>query len=97
MTYDYNIKQDEKIIRGSFILKGSNVVKDDTTLRIEFLLTNQLIKKGNDNSGWLTLYQDPNDNRLWELSFPDSGYFGGGPPMLTNISEDEAKQKYKQI
>jgi len=39
---------------------------------------------------WETLYRDPNDGRHWE---PHSDWHG--PPCLTNITFDAAKEKYK--
>ncbi len=40
------------------------------------------------------LYRDPADNRLWELSYPNSALHGGGPPMLRNCTLLEFKLKY---
>ena len=42
----------------------------------------------------IALYRDPNDNRLWELIYPQSEMHGGGPPELRNLTFNEARQKY---
>jgi len=44
-----------------------------------------------DESGWLKLYQDPEDKRYWQLSFEHGEMQGGGPPSLILLSELEAK------
>ena len=33
--------------------------------------------------------------RYWERTYPHSDWHGGGPPCLTNITFDAAKEKYK--
>jgi hypothetical protein len=47
-----------------------------------------------DESGWLTLYLDPEDGRFWEESFESSEMHGGGPPTLRIISANDAKLKF---
>lgn len=79
------IKPEEKILVGGVYLKDGKVHPDDVSLRIFELINNQLIKIKTDSSGWNIIYQDPNDNRYWELSYPNSGQHGGGAPILKNI------------
>ena len=50
-----------------------------------------LIKLGHDESGWITLFRDPDDDRLWELDYPHGGWHGGGPPRLRVVSPEEAR------
>jgi hypothetical protein len=38
---------------------------------------------------------DENDGRYWERTYPHGDWHGGGPPCLTNITFDAAKEKYK--
>jgi hypothetical protein len=56
-----------------------------------------LRRLGSDPSGWDTLYRDPNDGRLWELTFPDSDSEGGGPPRLACLDVDAAREKYGAV
>jgi len=55
-----------------------------------------LAKVAITESGWETLYRDPRDLRLWELTYPQSEMHRGGPPMLRCLclSLEEAKAKY---
>lgn len=85
----------ETNITGHNILVQGKVVGDDATQRIFDLINGYLIKLGHDQSGWDTLYQDPNDGRLWELIYPQSELHGGGAPTFVIISQDEAALKYK--
>jgi hypothetical protein len=79
---------------GQFVVKGKQVLSDETSLRIEWLIKHVLRKLAVDSSGWETLYVDPNDGRLWEHTYPQSQMQGGGPPALLCIAEDRAKDKY---
>ncbi|MDT7526243.1 Imm27 family immunity protein [Pseudidiomarina sp. GXY010] len=46
------------------------------------------------DDGWTNLFKDPNDNRLWELTYSSSDSHGGGAPVLSLVSLDEARSKY---
>jgi hypothetical protein len=89
------IEPDETNITGHNVLVQGKVVGDETSQRVFDLVNGYLIKLGHDQSGWDTLYQDPNDDRLWELIYPQSELQGGGPPNLVIISQDAAALKYK--
>lgn len=71
------------------------MVADDTCDRIEKLTSIYLLKISQDESGWERLYQDTEDKRYWELTYPHSEMHCGGPLRLTNISNTEAHRKYK--
>ena len=43
------------------------------------------------------MYYDPASETHWELSYPNSGFEGGGPPMLTPLSDDEVVQRYPKV
>ena len=88
------IKQDEIELVGKWIQTESSLEKDETCLRIERLISDYLIKTANGNSGWEKLYQDPEDNRYWELTYPESEMHGGGAPTLRNLSDIEVIKKY---
>ena len=70
------------------------VVADRTSKRIEFLVQEYLQKLAINPDLWETLYQDPNDERLWVLYYPQSEMHGGGPPALKHISKNEAQTKF---
>ena len=50
----------------------------------------KLVKLASRAGGWISLYRDPEDNRLWELSYPQSEMHGGGPPLLRVVSRIDA-------
>ena len=62
--------------------------------RIETLIKDYLVKITTDETGWDVLYQDPEDNRYWELTYPESELHGGGAPVLRHLSVVEAHDKY---
>ena len=85
---------EEVDLRGNWIVqKDRSVVGDTTEQRIEWL-TQKLERIASDSSGWETLYRDPRDGRLWELTYPQSEMHGGGPRRLHVVSRDEAAGKY---
>jgi hypothetical protein len=90
-----NIKPNETSIIGHNIFAQGKIIGDGASQRIFDLVANYLIKLGHDQSGWDTLYKDPNDSRFWELIYPESELQGGGPPSLVLISKDAAALKYK--
>ncbi|PSQ68200.1 MAG: hypothetical protein BRD29_04400 [Bacteroidetes bacterium QH_2_67_10] len=57
-------------------------------------LSEKLPRVGIADGGWSSLHFDPDDGRLWELTFPESHLHGGGPPVLHVISQEEAREKY---
>lgn len=85
---------DETRLRGSWRLVGDKVCADEISERIDELVTTHLKRLGTDETGWDTLYQDPNDSRLWELIYPQSESHGGGPAELRVIDPAEARLKY---
>ena len=86
--------KDETELRGTWLAKDGKVIADAACVRIEWLTRNRLEKVGSDPTGWELLYRDPRDGRFWELTYPRSGWHGGGPPMLAVISEATAQSKY---
>lgn len=67
---------------------------DEVTLRIHALISSYLVKLATDRTGWEVLYRDPEDGRLWELSYPQGNLNGGGSPMLKVISIQDAQIRY---
>jgi hypothetical protein len=85
--------QDTDLV-GQWLMKKEALVADPTCARIEWLVANHLVLLGADASGWNELYRDPEDERLWELTWPQSEMQGGGPPRLTCLANDVALRKY---
>jgi Immunity protein 27 len=86
---------EEVDLRGDWLVKKDrSVVGDATEQRIEWLTVQKLERIANDLSGWDTLYRDPRDGRMWELTYPRSEMHGGGPRRLHVLSRDEAAAKY---
>ncbi len=65
--------------------------------RVQEYLEANCAELATDESGWETLYQDKSTNELWVRTFPDSHLHGGGLPLLTQLSESEAKAKFKTL
>jgi hypothetical protein len=91
------LSPDEVDLSGEWLVQTDrSVVRDETEERIEWLTTQKLERIANDSSGWETLYRDPRDSRLWELTYPRSEMHGGGPRRLHVVSRDEAAAKYSR-
>jgi len=91
------LRPEETELTGKWRVTGQEIEKDPTARRIERLTRTMLRRLGADPSGWDTLYRDPEDDRLWELTFPDSDSEGGGPPRLAVVEADTARQKYGEV
>ena len=87
----------ETHLLGAWLEKRDRIVADPTCKRIEWLIANHLVQLGAGTSGWDELYRDPDDGRLWELTWPHSEMHGGGPPRLTCIPVDAARAKYGAV
>ena len=85
---------DETELTGVWKIKDAKITGDPVCERIEWLISNHLVQLGADSSGWSELYRDPDDGRLWELTWPQSEMHGGGPPRLTCLTIDAARGKY---
>lgn len=60
----------ENSIVGAWHDIGGKMEPDMATSRIHSLLAADLTKLVSSSSGWSALYQDPDDQRLWELTYP---------------------------
>lgn len=88
------IQSDEQKIIGSWTVVDTGIKADQNCERIEFLVSNFLNKITTDESGWDTLYQNPEDGKLWVLFYPDNHLHDGGPPSLKLISNSEAQSRF---
>jgi immunity protein 27 of polymorphic toxin system len=89
------LRPDETDLVGRWEAHDGQVVADAVCRRIEALTKHHLQRVAVSADGWDTLYRDPGDGRHWELTYPDSGLHGGGPPRLTYLSAEGARQKYE--
>ena len=85
---------DETELVGHWEYKQGATIADENCQRIEWLITSQPVFISSDTSGWIRLYQDPNDGRYWKLSYPHSEQQGGGPPTLSVIDKNDAKRVF---
>jgi hypothetical protein len=91
------IEPTETQITGKWLSRDGRTIGDEACERIHELVRSHLRQLGWDVSGWDALYRDPDDGRLWELIYPQSGMHGGGPPQLRYLTLDEARGKYGDI
>jgi hypothetical protein len=84
----------EVLLEGNWVRGADGVVADATAQRIESLLADALEKVAESADGWRTLYRDLRDGRFWELTYPRKEWHGGGPPRLSCVSADYAKEEY---
>jgi hypothetical protein len=76
----------ETSIIGNWVWQNSKMIADDNSKRIEELTRTYLVKVKTSADGWDVIYQDPEDLRFWELSYPHSEMHGGGPPALKLVN-----------
>lgn len=89
------LRADETKLVGSWTMVDGLMIEDETSRRIRTLIKEQLTPIASSTDGWERLYKDPQDHRLWELTYPSGEMQGGGPPSLRVINEDAAQRKYK--
>ncbi len=76
----------ETILAGQWILRDNALVADEVSTRVNWLIANYLLRISCSADGWTVFYKDPKDERLWELSYPQSAMHGGGPPTLRCVT-----------
>jgi hypothetical protein len=83
-------------IIGAWMKNGGSIEANSVCNRIEYLVSGYLVKVGisKEYGNWMSLYQDPNDLRLWEHTYPQGEMHGGGPPALFYICLESAKEKF---
>jgi hypothetical protein len=82
---------------GTWVVAKGQVRCDAICDRILWLTQNHLCKIAASKQwgDWEMLFQDPDDGRFWERTFPQSEMQGGGPPRLTVLTPEEAHAKYQ--
>ncbi len=84
----------ETCLVGQLIVVDGRVEGDSTCKRIQELLRTSLELIATSDGGWTKLYLDRSDGRLWEHTYPNSDWHGGGPPMIKHVSHDYANDKF---
>jgi hypothetical protein len=85
MTKKLSPSEDE--LRGKWVRgRDGCVAADEVEARINWLVSHHLRRICSDESGWDVLYQDPQDGRLWELTYPDGEYHGGDCAYFSVVS-----------
>ena len=88
---------EETRLMGQWAVIQGAIQSDAIAKRIESLVRDSLVRVGVTADGWDTLYRDPSDGRLWELTYPQNKLHGGGPPSLAVIAAPDAAQKYGAV
>lgn len=93
------LQPSEKELIGEWVVDGGHIRADDTARRIQWLMKHHLRKIGISKQwgAWKTLFQDPDDLRYWELTYPRSEMHGGGAPALKCISTELAATEYDSV
>lgn len=93
------LQSNEHDLSGAWILEKGAVRADAVCARIEWLTSHHLkkIAASRQWGDWEILYQDPDDGRYWERTFPQGELQGGGPPRLTAVDLDRVRSKYQII
>ena len=86
----------ETELTGKWIEVDGSVRGDAACERIASLTTGILVMVQDHPKagGWVRLFQDKNDGRYWERSYPQGEFHGGGPPALRCISPEEVAKEY---
>jgi len=82
-------------IVGQWIFENGKMFGDYSCQRIDWLVNNYLQVVNSSDGGWTKTYQDPEDGRYWQHTYPKSYMQGGGPPMLEYVTP--VTIAYKQI
>jgi hypothetical protein len=90
------LQSSEVELVGKWIVVNNKIRADETCERIQWLTTHHLrnVATSEQSGGWDMLFQDPDDGRFWERTYPQSEMQGGGPPRLSVLSRERAQAKY---
>ena len=92
------LEVDETELIGKWETNSSgSVTSNEACGRIDWLVNNLLTFvtyiQGSQTAE--TLYKNPKDGSYWELTYPNWGMHGGGPPNLFKLTDAEVKSKYE--
>lgn len=51
---------------------------------------------GKRGMGWVYLFRCKMCDTLWELTYPNGGYHGGGEPLLSKVDKTYVTQNYPE-
>jgi hypothetical protein len=90
------LRLDETKLIGKWVEENGQARADAVCERIKWLTSHHLKKTAISKQwgAWETLFQDPDDGRYWEQTYPQGEMHGGGPPTLTFIPKEAAQKKY---
>lgn len=89
------LSSNESELRGEWVRHPDGRVAGDVVdERIRWLTIHQLEALGTTSDGWDWLFRDPDDGRLWELTFPQGSLHGSGPRLLRTVPAEEALARY---
>lgn len=83
--------------RGKWIKVGNQIVADETCKLLAKLTSEKFVRVAEREGGWTILFQDPEDQSYWELSYPESEWHGGGPPQLVELDIEQLHTLYPSI
>jgi hypothetical protein len=86
----------ESDLIGTWVDVDGRLRGDPTTDRIHWLVAGRLDLLATDVSGYETLFRDRRDGRLWECCYAHGERHAGGPPRLTVITKEAARNKYPE-
>ena len=91
------LKPSEVELVGKWVTMNNHVLEDETCERIRWLTAHHFrrVASSREWGDWEMLFEDPDDGRLWEQTYPQSEMQGGGPPRLSVVSREQAKAKYQ--
>jgi Immunity protein 27 len=86
----------ETTLVGRWFAESGQLRAGATCARINWLTSHHLRQIGISEQwgAWETLFQDPDDGRYWERTYPHGEMQGGGPPALSLLTREQAKAKY---
>jgi hypothetical protein len=90
----HDLAPDEFLLLGEWLDGVTGVIGDAVENRIKWLTQHRLIARSTASDGWDWLFLDPQDGRLWELTFPTVSLHGSGPRQLAVITREAAAAKY---